>query len=54
MTVADLWKYIKGSSVLLVETDGLQIPAFDTHKYMSRMVDSIRSMDGRTYVYLKN
>lgn len=54
MTLADLWKYIKGANVLLVETDGIQVPAFETHKYMSRYVDSIRSLDNRTYVYLKN
>jgi hypothetical protein len=54
MTLADLWKYIKGSNVLLVETNGIQVPAFETHKYMKRFVDSIRSLEGRTYVYLKN
>lgn len=54
MTLADLWQYIKKGNVLLVETDGVQIPAFETHKYMSRYVDSIRSMENRTYVYLKN
>lgn len=54
MTLADLWKYIKGNNVLLVEPNGIQIPAFETHKYMKRFVDSIRSLEGRTYVYLKN
>ena len=54
MTLADLWKYIKGNNVWLVEPTGIQIPAFETHKYMKRFVDSIRSLEGRTYVYLKN
>lgn len=54
MTLADLWKYIKGNNVLLVETNGIQVPAFETHKYMKRFVDNIRSSEGHTYVYLKN
>lgn len=53
MTLADLWKYVKDTNVLLVETDGIQIPAFETHKYMSRLVSSIRSLESRTYICLK-
>jgi len=52
MTLADLWKYIKGESILLVEPDGTRIPAYENHKYMGRFVNSISSIDDTTFVYL--
>jgi hypothetical protein len=52
MTLADLWKYIKGDDILLVEPDGTRIPAYNNHKYMGRTVNTIRSLDNTTLVYL--
>lgn len=52
MTLADLWKYIKGDTILLIETNGANIPAYETHKYMNRLVQRITSIDNATYIYL--
>jgi hypothetical protein len=53
MTLADLWKYVKGNDVYVIEPDGKQVAAFDAHKYMNRVVRTIRSMESKTYVYLE-
>ena len=52
MTLADLWKYIKGDKILLIETNGTNIPAYENHKYMNRLVNRITSIDNSTYIYL--
>ncbi len=52
MTLADLWKYIKGDDIILVEPDGQRIEQYNNHKYMGRWVDRITSIDNATFIYL--
>ena len=52
MTLADLWKYIKGDSVTLIETNGVKVAKYENHKYMARTVDRIASINNETFVYL--
>jgi hypothetical protein len=51
MTLADLWKYIKGN-ISLIENDGTVIPAYDNHKYMGRVVNTIKNSNDATVIYL--
>jgi hypothetical protein len=52
MTLADLWKYIKGDKIILVEPDGKQIEHYNNHKYMFRFVEKITSINNSTFIYL--
>jgi hypothetical protein len=51
MTLADIWKYVKGN-IQLVEIDGTTIPAYDNHKYMTRVVNVIKNSSAATLIYL--